>query len=371
MKIGILTFHSAHNFGAMLQAYALQEQIKMNGHEVWIINYRPNYMSKKRPALQKWMFTHGRALDTIKRYFSITRKEQKSYDKYENFVNSYMNLTETCQTYIELSGICNKFDCIVLGSDQIWNSNFNGNDSVWFGEVLKFRGNFILYAVSSGNKKLDEETKKLLQKNLHNFSAISVRENNLALQISEIVSRYSNVSTVLDPSLMVNPEIWKKWQDPIRTDKYVVTYQARQDENVFRIAKEIANQVSYGCKIVSVDFWENSFRKGVENAVISPDEFVSLINNAQCVVTTSFHGTAFSIVCNTPFYTIRLNDGADGRSEELLSKLNLLDRMIDKSASPMFVELVYEHYKSKLDELRSASQDFLNVSISHATYRIY
>ena len=65
MKIGILTFHSAHNFGAMLQAYALQEQIKANGHEVWIINYRPQYIYRGRPALKRWMFTHGRAMGTF------------------------------------------------------------------------------------------------------------------------------------------------------------------------------------------------------------------------------------------------------------------------------------------------------------------
>ena len=81
MKVGILTFHAAHNFGAMLQAYALQEQMRINGHEPWIINYIPEYIASKRPTLQKWMFTHGRALQTIKYYFKIMRKAKKSYDK--------------------------------------------------------------------------------------------------------------------------------------------------------------------------------------------------------------------------------------------------------------------------------------------------
>lgn len=363
MRIGILTFHSAHNFGAMLQAYALQEQIKAEGHDVWIIDYRPRYIYKNRPALRKWMFTHGRAWSTIKRYLKITRKEQKSYDKYEGFIKNYMNITETCHTNFELSDVCKKIDCIVLGSDQIWNSDFNGNDSVWFGEISKFKGNFILYAVSSGNKGFNDKSKKLLQKNLHKFTAISVRENNLALKVSEIIPEYSEISIVLDPSLMANPKIWDKWKKPIRTDKYVITYQARKDENVYRIAKGIANQISLDCKVISVDFWENNFRKGVENAIISPAEFVSLINNAQCVVTTSFHGTAFSIICNTPFYTIRLNDGADGRSEELLSKLNMLDRMVDKDSSPTLTKLYFEHYGPNLYDFRKASQNFLNISI--------
>ena len=128
------------------------------------------------------------------------------------------------------------------------------------------------------------------------------------------------------------------------------------------MAKDIANQLSPKCKIISVDLWENNFRKGVENAIVSPKEFISLVNNAQCVITTSFHGTAFSIICNTPFYTIRLNDGADGRSEELLSKLNLLDRMVDKHASPNFKQLDFK-YMQKLNEQRNISQNFLNASI--------
>lgn len=362
MKIGILTFHSAHNFGAMLQAYALQEQTKAYGHEVWIINYRPKYISRGRPALRKWMFTHGRAIGTIMHYFKITRKEQKGYDKYESFANSYMHLTAICHTHSELSEVCSKFDHIILGSDQIWNQEFNGNDAAWFGEISGFRGEFILYAVSAGNKGLNEESKKSLQKNLHKFSTISVRESSLITQVAEIAPKLRDMPVVLDPSLMATPTIWEKWQNPIRMDKYVLTYQARKDDNVYRIAKNIANQLSPKCKIISVDFWENSFRKGVENVIVSPKEFVSLVNNAQCVITTSFHGTAFSIICNAPFYTIRLNDGADGRSEELLSRLDLLDRMVEKHASPKFTQLDFK-YIQKLNELRDISQNFLDASI--------
>lgn len=80
-----------------------------------------------------------------------------------------------------------------------------------------------------------------------------MRESHLARQISNIEPKLK-ISVVLDPSLMVNPKIWYKWQIPIRTDKYIVTYQAREDENVFRIATEISNQIGHECKILNVDF---------------------------------------------------------------------------------------------------------------------
>ena len=348
MKVGILTFHAAHNFGAMLQAYALQEQIRINGHEPWIINYVPEYIASKRPTLQKWMFTHGRALQTIKYYFKIMRKAKKSYDKYKYFAHEYMKLTNICNTREDLSSICKYFDCIILGSDQIWN--------------IKFKGKLILYAASAGDKVLDKEIKNILQKKIYDFSAISVRESHLAQQISNIETKLK-ISVVLDPSLMVDPKIWHKWQIPIRTDKYIVTYQAREDENVFRIATEISNQIGHECKILNVDFWNSSFRKGVEKAIVSPSEFISLIHNSQCVITTSFHGTAFSIINEVPFYTLYLNDGADGRSKELLNKLGLTERMVDKTASPQFTSINYNLVNKKLNILRSASQDFLKASI--------
>lgn len=164
MKVGILTFHAAHNFGAMLQAYALQEQMRINGHEPWIINYIPEYIASKRPTLQKWMFTHGRALQTIKYYFKIMRKAKKSYDKYKYFAHEHMKLTNICNTHEDLSNICKYFDCIILGSDQIWNIKFNGKDSVWFGDIEGFKGKLILYAASAGDKVLDKEIKNILQK---------------------------------------------------------------------------------------------------------------------------------------------------------------------------------------------------------------
>ena len=362
MKVGILTFHAAHNFGAMLQAYALQEQIRINGHEPWIINYVPEYIASKRPTLQKWMFTHGRALQTIKYYFKIMRKAKKSYDKYKYFAHEYMKLTNICNIREDLSSICRYFDCIILGSDQIWNIKFNGKDSVWFGDIEGFKGKLILYAASAGDKVLDKDIKNILQKKIYDFSAISVRESHLAQQISNIETKLK-ISVVLDPSLMVDPKIWHKWQIPIRTDKYIVTYQAREDENVFRIATEISNQIGHECKILNVDFWNSSFRKGVEKAIVSPSEFISLIHNSQCVITTSFHGTAFSIINEVPFYTLYLNDGADGRSEELLNKLGLTERMVDKTASPQFTSINYNLVNKKLNILRSASQDFLKASI--------
>lgn len=130
MKIGILTFHCAHNFGAVLQAFALQSQLQLMGYDTKIIDYRPKYLNQGYPQLRYWMFTHGRAWNTIKRYFKKTRKEQKSYKKYASFEKKYISLTNKCNTSNKLSEIVNTFDYLILGSDQIWNEKFNGSETL-------------------------------------------------------------------------------------------------------------------------------------------------------------------------------------------------------------------------------------------------
>ena len=91
----------------------------------------------------------------------------------------------------------------------------------------------------------------------------------------------------------------------------------------------------------------------------TPEDFVNILRNAACVVTTSFHGTAFSLIFNRPFYTLKLNKGWDERSTSLLNQLNLQNRQIDITSAPEFSEIDYTNINIGLDKLRKESQDFL------------
>lgn len=357
MKIGILTFHCAHNFGAILQAFALQSQLQLMGYETKVIDYCPKYLDRGYPRLQYWMFTHGRAWNTIKRYFKKTRKEQKSYKKYTSFQENYMSLTDKCSTPNKLSEIVNTFEYLILGSDQIWNEKFNGNETLWLGDFNTFKGKIIIYAASSGNHKFSYLFKKKLGEMLPQYKSISVRESTLIPILRTLTNQNINIETVLDPTLMVDPQIWNKFKKQIKKDKYILCYQARKSDDVFRIARNLSE--SLDTKIISVDLWDNSFQNGIKNVIASPDEFITLIQNAVCVVTTSFHGTAFSIICNTPFYVLKLNDGADGRTEHLLKLIGLEERMIDQSFTPQFSQINYETANDKLSHIRLQSQAYL------------
>lgn len=364
MRIGILTFHCAHNFGAVLQAFALQSQLQLMGYSnTKIINYRPKYLDRGMPVLHRWMFTKGRAWNTICRYFKITRREQKSYKKYHLFEQKYLSLTEKCETPNELESIINNFDYLILGSDQIWNEKFNGCETIWLGDFKNFRGQIVIYAASAGNQDFSLAWKEKLKIRLPQYKSISVRESLLIPKLQNIINTNVDIRTVLDPTLMVDPQIWNSFEIVNNKNKgrYILCYQARKSDDVYRIAHELSKQLN--AKIISVDFWENSFKSGIKNSTVAPNEFITLVKNAQCVVTTSFHGTIFSIICNTPFYTLRLNDGADGRVESLLKILKIEDRMIDSSITPIFSKCEFENVDKILLNLRIDSQNYLTKSL--------
>lgn len=362
MNIGILTFHCAHNFGAVLQAFALQSQFQLMGYSnTKIINYRPKYLDRGMPVLHRWMFTKGRAWNTMCRYFKITRKEQKSYKKYHLFEQKYLSLTEKCETPNELESIINSFDYLILGSDQIWNEKFNGGETVWLGDFKNFRGQIVIYAASAGDQDFSLAWKEKLKRKLPQYKSISVRESLLIPKLQNLMNANIDIKTVLDPTLMADPKIWRNFEKVNNKERYILCYQARKSDDVYRIAYELSKQLN--AKVISVDFWENSFKSGIENYIVAPNEFISLVKNALCVVTTSFHGTIFSIICNTPFYTLRLNDGADGRVESLLNVLNIKDRMIDSSATPSFSEYRFEDVNEILSNLRIDSQNYITKSL--------
>lgn len=355
MKIGILTFHCAYNFGAVLQCYALYEYIRFLGHDSYIINYRPNYLATKKAKYRFRNIISKHPFINIKKQITISIY-RKSFNRYKNFEKTYMNLTRPVFDSNELANITKQLDYIIIGSDQIWNKNYNGNDPTWYGD---FQGaeqsKIITYAASAGNIQNLSIELNLIKEKLGKLKYVSVREENL----KELLSNYITTDCVLDPSLLIPPFMWEKFYNilPTPKKKYIVTYRAREDENVFRIAKELSKQLN--TEIVTTNFSKDDFKPIYKHKTLSPSEFVSLIKHAECVVTTSFHGTAFSIITQTPFYTLRLNDNADGRVENLLKTLGLLDRLIDKESTPIYKKIDYTTVNKKLDTVRKFSQEKL------------
>jgi hypothetical protein len=359
MKIGILTFHCAHNYGAVLQAYALQEKLKELGHYVEIIDYRPSYLidAYKIPSLN---FKSQSIKNIVFKILSVCffkYSRRKRFVKFDDFIKNKLNLHQ--QTNI----IPEDYDLYILGSDQIWNGYITkGIDNVYWGRFsIKPGAKKITYAVSLGNYKLQEGQKPYVKQLLAKIDGISVREKETLSKIQSLANK--QVYEVLDPTFLNNKLKWNKLiNDDYQNRKYVLLYQVRYNKHLKDIAKNLAKQIKG--TIIEVPAYISKQYIFNKYKTISPVEFISLIKNAECIVTSSFHGTAFSIIFEKPFYTVALNDGKDNRSINLLNKLSLQNRMINVYDNVKFAPIDYTESNKKLQYLIYCSESYLNSFIN-------
>lgn len=359
MKIGILTFHCAHNYGAVLQCYALQEVLKGMGHTVEVMDYRPSYLKAPYDIVSFRRIQSRNPIRLMKGMISeiLSLPERIIRHKgFDRFIKERLCLSAP--------GIPSDCDAYVMGSDQIWNPGITqGFDGVYFGHLPFPKGHrsYIAYAASMEREALNDSEKNYLQEALRNFDAISVRESHLASLLQPLTDK--DVKVVLDPTLLAVPSVWSSFvgRNPLGR-KYVLVYQVRVDKETMRIARHIAGQLD--AEVVSLSSFPTWRRSKSLYQTESPQAFVNWMRWASCVVTTSFHGTAFSVILNRPFYSIALGRG-DTRAASLLKQVGLEERMIGKTASPVFQEIDYVGRKvnDRLDARRREAMEFLKTKL--------
>ena len=317
MKIGIITYHRALNYGAVLQCYALQTILKKRGNEVYVIDYRQptieklyNLKFKFNDLWQAIKGIHPKSLLAMYRHF-------KNVHKFQKFINQHLTCTEPCLR----NSIPQDFDAYIIGSDQMWSFNcVGGYEPVYFGE-FKRKANSRLYgyAISSCGDFITQIDTPKLQALLSNFTRYSLREDRIARQLAPITG---NLATVcLDPTLLLDEKDWTPLIDPkYLCKKYILIYQVRRPKDTPNYIEEVAYHYAKDNNYEIIDMSPRN------NSVI---EFISAIKYAQCVFTSSFHATVFAIVFNRPFYTFVLNDGHDGRYINILKALGLDQHLIN------------------------------------------
>ena len=368
MKIGILTFHCAHNYGAVLQCYALQEMLKNMGHDVEIIDYRPEYLLAPYRKFSVSRFRYGNLWLITKaciREFLLLVKRIRRYNAFQTFINKRFNLS----SLVKGKAIPSIYDVYIIGSDQIWNPSITkGFDPVYFAyfDFKKGIKKYISYAASMETKELDEEAKKYCEKALMNFDAVSVRETQLKTLLQPLTGK--NIELVLDPTLLADKKIWDAIAvRPNVNKKYILVYQVRYNVNTIRIARQLAKDID--AEVIEITAFPRICFSNKSKQCESPEKFLGWIKNADCVVTTSFHGAAFSVIFNRPFYCIKLDDDSDTRSASLLKSIRLENRLIDKSENPAFSPIDYSEANKRLEYLQSISTAFLTKAIENASKR--
>lgn len=365
MKTGILTFHCAHNYGAVLQCYALQQTLMDMGHDAEVINFAPEYLTEEYKIFDCRRISGKNPKEFLKNFvleFLKYGKRIKRTKAFNSFINNELKLSS-----LEAGrNVPDKYDVYVIGSDQVWNIDLTGGapEKAYFADFPFDKGNrrYISYAASMGGYKIGEDGyRDYIRQALERFDAVSVREERMVDKLQALISQKS-IETVLDPTMMADVGIWDNvLRKPKLKKKYVLVYRFIADSGVMGIARRIAAEL--GAEVVEISQKLNIFYRKEHYVCASPEEFLGWFKYADYVITTSFHGTAFSLIFQRPFYCIRYNSAKDYRSKALLDKLGLGDRMIDVKDSPQCKEIDYTEVTSVLTALKRQSLEFLGKNL--------
>lgn len=358
MKIGIITFHRAENFGAMLQAVALRQALASLGHDACFLDYWPKHHDEVYriwdvSAMKRMRFltlAHFILANTLSLPLKWPRKK-----KFRQFV----------KTHIE--PFCIPFDTpvdvVVTGSDQVWGRFpfFNNRiDPMYLDDPRIHAARRISYAASMGDTNFNTDERRFIQSHLKNFDRISVREADARHLLCEL--GFSQAELTCDPTLLLPAEEWIELVAAPRLIKepYALFYDFQQGafhtESLVRFAR------SRGLQLVSIAPWARrsaDYECRIVNSA-GPAEFLSLIRNAEHVFTSSFHGLAFSIIFQREFhaaFNVRAN-----RAQTLLDTLGLSDRLVDSRTDLMetsFDSIDYTAAAEKLKPYVAGSKQFL------------
>lgn len=329
LKVGIITFHRAHNYGAVLQCYALSEYLKSVGCEVEVIDYYPKVFREEYASFPMAHFRRASILE--KRHILVSYFRNYPYIKernkiFDHFLRNEIKLSSV--QYDDKNHHIEGYDYIFFGSDQIWNPKLTGGfDDVFTGNFNKGKTMFVSYAASTMMDSVDMNNKDFLQvyqSILKRFDMVSVREKVFADYLNSLQIR--EVEHVIDPVLLLNAESWNEISIRPKEECYVLTYSVPRTPVISNKAKDIAD--GKGMKLIEIAPNGRLYIDGEYKKIISPKEYVGFFQYADFIVTSSFHGTAFSVIYRKPFVLLLKGNSYDVRAYGLLEELNLTERAI-------------------------------------------
>lgn len=361
--IGILTFHRAINYGALLQAYGLQEALKGLGQNAKVIDYRCPFVEKA------YRLTWGLNKKKLKSYiitFKGMSKVKEKNQMFRAFASKRLDLSKVYNAS-DVKQIENDFDEIITGSDQVWNMDISGNDRNFLLESLKDSKKKNSYAVSLGTYKLSEKDVN----DIKGFERISLREPASAAYVKSLTGR-DDVHVDIDPTLLLNQENWEELvgkEGPVKGD-YIFIYSVHPQNHMIEYAKKLAKEknmkVIYLHNRVKMDL---KFKDVTMLTHVTPEDFLTLIHNASYVITNSFHGTVFSIIFRKQFLSeLTTKGGFNNRVYDLLTELGISRRILEpvrnvNDGLTIDEPIDFDSANARLEELRKKSLKYLETII--------
>lgn len=344
MKIGILTFHWATNYGAVLQTYALQSVLKSMGHEVEVINYKP----KRFDFSWRKYLLYPFSIKYLKRDLIQNKKE----NLLAQFRNRYLNLTKRYFSYKDLDKISSDYDVVISGSDQILNPSFTMYGEgcptpTYYLSFANARTIRIGYAVSFGCTQYPENAFSSAKQWIKNFDKLGVRENT-GKDILASFCYKGDVTVVPDPTILNGKRLFDDIDivKPIEKD-YLCVYVLRKN--------------------IEIEINTNIFYIDDTNHPVSMEEWLGYIFYSKGLITNSYHGMIMAILFHVPFVVLlerELGVGMNDRFTTLLTRLGLIDRIVSSEGKINTIlsnEINWKNVDYKMAEYKNIGESFLNL----------
>lgn len=362
-NVGIITFHCADNFGAMLQAYGLKKYLCNRGVNVCIVRYEPFFMIGRHwiipyvpegglvGCLRTGIILGKRRLSTGK-FFTRKRANMRSFREKYLIKKSHRKLYFSSQLR-KLT-----FRYYIVGSDQIWNPDITfGLRSVYFGAFPNRRKEKVIaYGASLGGKELPPEYDRKFFELIKYVDAVSLREEDAVSYVRKFYP--GEVETVLDPVFLLEKRYWMDIQKLPEQKKYILVYQTEYNQELVDYTKKLAKETGLPVLELQMEMWKNG-RNFLEEYTAGPAEFLGYVYQAAYVVTNSFHAVAFSIIFEKDFLAF-MHSSSGARIENILRISGLESRLYEQGKNEQIDFYIdWNEVHRKIKESLERSEEFL------------
>lgn len=323
-KISVITLHRVSNYGSVLQTYATQEVFRAMGFDPETVDYWPKRFQVAHRVdhlYSRFRFRYKNPLVKALFRFSVNRSLRRQDEVFGGFLSRRVKMTRPYLSIDALSADPPAADVYCTGSDQVWNSMANGFvETPFYLDFAPPEKPRIAFSASFGRPRLPEDEMDEIRPMLNRYAGIGVRESS-GLAVLEALG-VRNGQCTLDPTLVLPPEKWRELaaggQLAGLPQRYILVYQFNKDPLIDDIADRLAAET--GFKVVKIFFFRHGKARPSQLKVLLPpvESFLWLLQNAECVVTNSFHALAFCSVFRKRFaavyprdFGVRLNDYLD------------------------------------------------------------
>lgn len=325
LKVAIITRHAISNYGSLLQTIATQNVVTGIGYECLIIDYirRNENLVRRELTLLGNKPEYNQLIKRLAYLFVRWPMSIIAGKRFAKMRKKYLNTTKLYSDIEQLHKDKPVADIYMTGSDQVWGPVMDGTyDNAYCLSFTADNDRRIAFAASFGRTNFTKETEEFYKKWLSRYEAIAVREDS-AVQL--LNSWGLQAKQVIDPTLMLDSTYWGKFTTDIKK-KYILVYQIHNDKKLDRYAKALARKYKLPLIRISPSFHQIA-RGGKFKFCPDISVFLSYVKNAQCLITDSFHGTAFALNFNTPFVEV-LPGETSTRNMSILRLTGLTDRIL-------------------------------------------